>query len=516
MTSESRTYKSLRNSTAALIFYAANLLISFVSRRVFIDRLGTEVLGLNTTASSLLQFLNLAELGIGTAIGVTLYKPLAEKNQQAINEIVSLQGWFYRKVAWVIIAAACVLMLFFPKIFEGTPLPLWYAYGSFGVMLFGALIGYFVNYKQIVLSANQQQYQITRTYSSMLLVKVVFQMVAVSVFKHGFLWWLILEFVFAILSSGFLNWQIRKSCPELDTHTKDGPSLRKKYPDVLTKIKQLFIHKISTFALTQTSPLIIYAYASLTMVTEYTNYVLITTSLLSLFNAIFNGMNAGVGNLVAEGDKNRIGRVFNELFSIRFLMIATVAYCYFKLATPFVSLWLGSEHILPWDVILMVTLLFFIRGTREVVDSFINAYGLFFDIWAPAAEAIINVGLSILFGYFWGLTGILGGVLVSQLLIIFIWKPILLHRYGFKQSIAGYVLLYAKHLAAFALSILIVNGISNHIPIDPAGGFGHFILMGTILTLLFFLIQGGFQYATEQGTRDFADRMMNQVIRRRA
>lgn len=516
MKAESRTYKSLRNSTAALIFYAANLLISFISRKVFIDRLGTEVLGLNTTAASLLQFLNLAELGIGTAIGVTLYKPLSEKDQQSINEIVSLQGWFYRKVAWVIITASGILMLFFPRIFAGTPLPLWYAYGSFGVMLFGAMIGYFVNYKQIVLSANQQQYQITRTYSSMLLVKVVFQMIAVTVFRNGFLWWLILEFVFAILSSWFLNWQIRKTCPELDTHTADGTTLRKKYPDVLKKIKQLFIHKISTFALTQTSPLIIYAYASLTMVTEYTNYMLITTSLLSLFNAIFNGMNAGVGNLVAEGDMTRIGRVFKELFSIRFLLIATVAFCYFKLATPFVSIWLGPEHVLPWDVILMVTLLFFIRGTREVVDSFINAYGLFFDIWAPATEAIINVGFSILFGYFWGLTGILGGVLLSQILIIFIWKPILLYRYGFKQSIAEYVGIYAKHLALFAVAILIVSGIFRLIPVDPASGYGHFFLIGAIMTILFTLILGGFQFAAEQGTRDFIDRMWNQVIRKRA
>ena len=516
MKADSRTYKGLRNSKAALIFYAANLLISFISRKVFIDRLGTEVLGLNTTAASLLSFLNLAELGIGTAIGVTLYKPLAEKDQKSINEIVSLQGWFYRKVAWVIIAAACVLMLFFPRIFAGTPLPLWYAYASFGVMLFGALISYFVNYKQIVLSANQQQYQITRTYSAMLLVKVVFQMIAVTVFKNGFFWWLILEFVFAILGSWFLNWQIRKSCPDLDTQISNGLALRKKYPDVLTKIKQLFIHKISTFALTQTSPLIIYAYASLTMVTEYTNYVLITTSLLSLFNAIFNGMNAGVGNLVAEGDKPRINRVFKELFSVRFLLIATVAFCYFKLSTPFVSLWLGPEHILPWDVILMVTLLFFIRGTREVVDSFINAYGLFFDIWAPATEAIINVGFSILFGYFWGLTGILGGVLLSQILIIFIWKPILLFRYGFKQPIAEYVGIYAKHLALFAVAVLAVNGIFSFVHADPAVGYGHFFWVGALMTLLFTLILGVLQFATEQGTRNFVDRIWNQVIRNRA
>lgn len=516
MNTESRTYKSLRNSTVALLFYAANLLISFISRKVFIDRLGADVLGLNTTAGSLLSFLNLAELGIGTAIGVTLYKPLAQKDQGTINEIVSLQGWFYRKVAYVILGAACILMLFFPKIFGDSGLPLWYAYASFGVMLFGALIGYFVNYRQIVLSANQQQYQITRTYSTALLVKVVFQMIAVSVFRNGFLWWLILEFVFAILSSWFLDYQIRKTCPELDTRAADGPTLRKKYPEVITKVKQIFIHKISTFALTQTSPLIIYAYATLTMVTDYANYALITASLMSLFNAVFNGMNAGIGNLVAEGDKARITRVFRELFSSRFLIIATVAYCYYKLATPFVSIWLGAEYTLPWDVVLMVTLLFFIRGTREVVDSYINAYGLFFDIWAPAAEALLNVGCSILFGYFWGLTGILGGVLLSQVLIIFIWKPILLHRYGFKTPIWSYVLMYAKHLALYAVSILLVDQLYKVLPVDPSAGYLPFFIAGSILTVAFFMIQSGLQYATEQGTRDFAGRMLSIVRKRNA
>lgn len=500
-----------------MIFYAANMLISFLSRKVFLDRLGAEVLGLNSTAASWFQFLNLAELGIGTAIGVTLYKPLAEKNQQAINEIVSLQGWFYRRVAYVIIAAACVMMLFFPRIFAETELPLWYAYGSFGVLLFSALLGYFANYKQIVLSANQQQYQITRTYSSALLVKVVFQMIAVTVFKNGFLWWLILEFVFAILGSWFLNWQIRRSCPELKTRIEDGAALRKKYPDILLKVKQLFVHKISTFALTQTPTLLIYPLlGALAIVTEYNNYLLISTSLLSLFNAIFNGMNAGVGNLVAEGDKSRIGRVFKELFSTRFLLIATASYCFFKLASPFVSVWFGSEYVLSQDVVLLVTLHFFIRGTREVVDSFINAYGLFFDLWAPVTEAVINVGCSLLFGYFWGLTGILGGVLLSQVLIIFIWKPILLYRHGFQQSIAGYIAMYAKHLVLYALAIAAVSKIFSLIPIDPAAGLGSFFLSGAMMAGLFALILGSLQYAAEQGTRDFAARMWNQVIRKRA
>lgn len=149
--------KSLKNGVVALGFYFVNLVLQFFSRKVFLDHLGAEVLGLNTTATNLLQFLNLAELGIGTAIACTLYKPLFDRDTTAINEIVSLQGWMYRRIAWVVIAGAAVLMCFLSWIFEKMPLPLWYAYASFGALLVSGLLSYFVNYKQIVLSADQIQ-----------------------------------------------------------------------------------------------------------------------------------------------------------------------------------------------------------------------------------------------------------------------------------------------------------------------------------------------------------------------
>ena len=97
MPESSRTAKSIKNAKVALIFYFINLVLQFFSRKVFLDYLGAEVLGLNTTAQNLIGFLNLAELGIGGAIAFTLYKPIYEKNTQVINEIVSLQGWLYRR-----------------------------------------------------------------------------------------------------------------------------------------------------------------------------------------------------------------------------------------------------------------------------------------------------------------------------------------------------------------------------------------------------------------------------------
>lgn len=110
---ESRTAKSVKNAKVALFFYFINLVLQFFSRKIFLEYLGAEVLGLNTTVQNLLGFLNLAELGIGGAVAYNLYKPLFEKNKQAINEIVSVQGWLYRQVAYVVIIGACILMCFF-------------------------------------------------------------------------------------------------------------------------------------------------------------------------------------------------------------------------------------------------------------------------------------------------------------------------------------------------------------------------------------------------------------------
>lgn len=145
MSESSRTAKSIKNAKVALIFYFINIVLQFFSRKVFLDYLGAEVLGLNTTAQNLLGFLNLAELGIGSAISYALYRPLFNKDSQTINEIVSVQGWLYRKVAVVVVVAACVLMCFFPLIFEKAKVPLWYTYASFSVLLFSALLGYIFN-----------------------------------------------------------------------------------------------------------------------------------------------------------------------------------------------------------------------------------------------------------------------------------------------------------------------------------------------------------------------------------
>ena len=508
MAAESRTAKSLKNSAVALGFYFVNLVLQFFSRKIFLDHLGAEVLGLNTTATNLLQFLNLAELGIGTAIACTLYKPLFDRDTAAINEIVSLQGWMYRRIAWVVIAGAVVLMCFFPWIFRKMPLPLWYAYASFGALLVSALLSYFVNYKQIVLSADQKEYKIQYSYKASMLVKTLCQIVAIKYLDNGYVWWLALEVGFAVVASAALNTVIRRTYPYLRTDLSAGKTLSRKYPDVITKIKQLFFHKIGGFALMQTSPIIIYAYASLTLVALYGNYMLIILGISSLMGAVFNSMNAGVGNLVAEGNKERIMSVFEELFSVRFLLRCTVCFGVYMLTPAFITLWIGPEYVLDNLTLGLMVATLYISLARSTVDAYINAYGLFSDIWAPVVEASINIGMSVLLGWFFGLHGILAGVLLSLLIVVFCWKPYFLFRRGLKEKLRTYVSMYAKHLSICFFTVLLVRFIISHINIVPDDSFYDFILVGIIYVSLFTLMLFVGLYLVTQGMKSFIYRFL--------
>ncbi|MFR9650375.1 MAG: sugar transporter [Rikenellaceae bacterium] len=508
----SRTAKSIQNSKVALLFAVVSFVIGFFSRKVFLDHLGAELLGLNTTAVNLLQFINIAEMGIGTAIACTLYKPLFDKDQETINEIVSLQGWLYRNIAFIVMGAASVLMCFFPMIFVKSTLPIWYAYATFSVLLFGSLLDYFVNYKQIILSANQEQYKIVYSYSFVRVLARVFQIIAFSCFENEYLWWLAIEFAFIVISAITLNITVRKSAPQLRANIKVDSQLRLKYPEVITKVKQVFVHKIGVFVLTQTQPLIVYAYSSLTVVAYYGNYMFVILGVTQLITSLFNGMAASVGNLVAEGDMKRIIRVFDELYTSRLLLVAILTITTYVMLPQFITLWVGSEYIMSNTTVVLMLVTFFIRGIRLTVDEYINAYGLFRDMWAPLTEAALNISCSVLLGYFYGIDGVLCGAIISLLLIVMCWKPYFLFRCGLKQPLGIYLVIFFKGMFVMLLMITALYLVDlEWLTAIADSRLLNFFISGAITTTAVSTIMLALLYPISQGMRDFVRRVLRLV-----
>lgn len=346
MAQESRTSKSLKNAQVALMFYFLQLILGFFSRKAFFDYLGSEILGLNTTASNLLGFLNLAELGVSAAVGYFLYQPLYNKDYTTLNKLVSLQGWIYRRIAFFIIGASAILMFFFPWIFAKSPLPIWYAYLTFGVLLFSSLLGYFMNYRQIVLYADQKNYKIQEYVQGLTIIKTIAQILAIIFLPFPFFSWLTLEFIGAISIAIILNNILRANYPWLKTHISEGKKYLKEYPEVLKKTGQAFFHRIGFVILSQSSPLIIYGFTSLTTVALYGNYILIVNKVSSLLSAVFSSTGAAIGNLVASKDSARIIRVFWELYDSRMCISVISLLCLYHLTNPFIIIWLGKEYCL--------------------------------------------------------------------------------------------------------------------------------------------------------------------------
>lgn len=482
MAEVSRTARVIQNAKVALFFYCINLILQFFSRKIFLDYLGAELLGLNTTAQNLLQFLNLAESGIGAAVAFALYKPLSQGNRQEIIDIVSLQGWFYRWVGLFVIAGSIVLMAFFPWIFAKTNVPLIYIYGTFIAFLISALLGYFVNYRMIVLSADQKEYKITIETQSIKVLKIFIQMLAIWQLPHGYVWWMVLEALAGILTSIRLNQCIRKEYPWLTPNIPKGKALKNQYSFVLTKTKQLFFHKVGGFVLGQTTPLIIYAFTTLSMVAIYGNYVLMLSGCLLLVDALSRGLNAGVGNLVANGDRQVIKNIFWQLLTIRLFFAGFICSGFFFLSKSFVELWVGNEYVMPTFPMTVLLMVYFIQMSRTC-DIFLSAYGLFQDIWAPIAESISSVVLSILLGYLWGMTGIFIGVLISQLVIVNSWKPYFLYKNAFRVNISEYVKLYTKKL----FTVFFISCSPLVVDIHIASWI-EWLQYASWLTLLYFLV----------------------------
>lgn len=451
MARESRVKKSLLNARINLICYFVSLLVAFFTRKIFLNQLGTEFIGLTGTLQSLLGFLNMAELGVGTAIGYVLYKPIYDNDKIKINEIISVFGYLYRCIGLFIIGAGVVLSLFLPWIFPDINFSWGVIYFGFYAYLASSMLGYFVNYKQTLLSADQRNYVVTGYFQAATTAKVIVQMILALTIRNLYVYFAI-ELLFGIINSVILQWKINVTYPWLRSEVKLGKQLFKKYPEIGKYVKQLFVHKIGAFVQFQLSPFLIYAYVSLPVVALYGNYTLITQRVQSFLTAILNSTGAGVGNLISEGNKDKIYSVYQELLSFRFFIAGYFVMCIYMLINRFICVWLGAEYEMSHGVVVLICVQLFMQMVREVTDQFIFGYGLFYDTWAPLVESFLFVIVSMILGSLYGLEGVLVGPLISTFVIVYLWKPYFLFSKGFRYPVYRYWFLLCHNLIVFAVA----------------------------------------------------------------
>lgn len=501
-----RVHKSLLNAEVNLIFYFLSLFLAFFSRKIFLDCLGAEFIGLTGTLGNILGYLNLAELGITASIGYFLFKPLQTNNRQEIQEILSLLGYLYNWIGCIIFIGGIIISLFFPLIFAKSGLGLGIIYFAFYSFLGSSLIGYFINYRQILLNADQKKYLVAIYFQSANIIKIILQIFLAYTYKNLYVW-VGIEFLFGIIGCITLNWKINQEYPWLKVSKKQGRTLIKKYPDVLIKTKQVFIHKIKDFVLVKSDELFIFLFVSLKMVAFYGNYMIIISKLISLFSAMTGSVGASIGNLVAEGDKQNMMKVFWEFTTIQHTIAAILCFSLYNFTEPFIAHWLGLEYIMDHRILILLIIYIYITNSRNSVDSFNYAHGLYADVWSAWAELIINVSITIIGGLKWGIIGILLGKIVSLFAIVVLWKPYYLFNSGFKESVLIYWKGVARNYTISAFAFLSATYLVHFVPVNPYKSIGDWVIYALIGMAIFLTIELTSTLLFAKGAKDSLNRI---------
>jgi O-antigen/teichoic acid export membrane protein len=507
-----RVHKSILNAEVNLVFYFLSLFFAFFSRKIFLDCLGSEFIGLTGTLNNILGYLNLSELGISTCIGYFLFKPLQTHNRKEIQDILSLLGYLYNKIGLVILVGAIIISLFFPLIFSKANLSLNIVYFAFYSFLGSSLIGYFINYRQILLSADQKNYLVAAYYQSANLAKVGLQILLAYNYKNLY-FWVCTEFIFGIIGCIVLNWKINKEYPWLHVNKNQGKQLLSKYPEIISKTKQVFIHRIKDFVLVKSDELFIFLFVSLKLVAYYGNYMIIISKLISLFSAITGSVGASIGNLVAEGDKQHMLKIFWEYTTIQHTIAAIISFSLLCFLEPFISLWIGTEYILDHKILYLLVAYVYITNSRNSVDNFNHSHGLYADVWSAWAELIINISITIILGLRWGIIGILLGKLASLLPIIVFWKPYYLFTAGFKMPVKTYWIGVCRNYAISAFAFVATFYTIRIITIDPSESIKNFLLYTVSCTIIFLLYDLSATIAFAKGANDFIKRIKTTILK---
>ena len=411
-----RVHRSVMNIKVGMVFYILSLFLAFFSRKIFLDCLGAEFIGLTGMLMNIMSFLSVAELGIGTSIVYFLYKPLQEDNHQRINEVMSMLAFLYRCIGMIIGGCGLVISIFFPWWFDHlhTGLPL--VYFAFYSFLASSVAGYVFNYKQLLVCANQKQYLVNAYFQSIAIIQSLTQILLAYYYRNLWLW-VVVGLVFTIIGIIVFNIRIQQLYPWLRIDLQEGRRNLKKYPEVLKKTRQIFVQRIKDLILYHSDDILVGMFVSVIKVAFFGNYTMIVNKFNFLVNILSEGLSAGVGNLLAEGNEHNIMKVFWELTAARFFILGIVIFSLLMFFQPFISCWLGDGYQLSDVIVYLLIFNLFIRYQSAAVYIYIGSAGLFGDVWAAWTELVLNLGVTILLAPSLGMAGILLGKIISFLFI---------------------------------------------------------------------------------------------------
>jgi len=456
LNNKNRTYYSARNVGFGLFNKMITIILSFVSRTIFIHVLSIDYLGINGLFADVLTMLSLADLGFGTAMSYSFYKPLAENDEKRLAALITFYKKIYNFIALAVAVIGLTLVPFIDAIVNvDTEIPHLKLYYLIG--LANTVVSYLFAYKSSIINADQKNYIVVK-YSVWIRVANTVTQTIVLYITHNYLCYLAINVVATIANNLLISYKADTTYPfiknnvELSKEEKSG---------IFSNMKSVFLYKIATVVMSGTDNIIISIMVGTAAVGLYSNYYTITTNHLgSVTSILFGSLTASVGNLIVKEKHEKRFEVFKLMQMVSFLISGFFVVSLYFLADDFIVMWIGKEYVLNNVTLITILMNFYLLVTFQPLWSFREASGLYQKIkYMLVATAIVNLIGSILLGKYFGLPGILGATVIAKLSTYFWYEPSLLYKNFFERKVRGYYIGHLVNCLMIILCIIIVNGI---------------------------------------------------------
>lgn len=446
-----RSLNAIRNIIFGLINKIVVLLGPFIIRTIIIRQLGSEYLGLNSLFTSILQVLNLTELGFSSAVVFSMYKPIAEKDTNTICALMNLYKKIYRIIGTVILLVGLSILPFIDKFINGTYPSDINIYILYLIYLFNTSITYFLfAYKSALLTAHQRSDIISNVNTITYLLQYIIQIIILYIIKNYYAYIMVVT-IMSILNNIICAYKANKMYPQYIAEGKVNKNIT---DDIKKRVGGLMIHKICHTTRNSLDSIFISSFLGLNMVAIYSNYYSIMNAVIGIIGIITTAMIAGIGNsIVTESvDKN-----YNDMNKFNFIYMWFAGWCTVCLAClfqPFMKIWMGQEYMFEYGIVILFCIYFYSLKMGDIRSAYSDAKGLWWENkYRAIIESIANLVLNYILGKLWGIYGIIVGTLISLLIINFGYGSQILFKYYFgEKRIIEY---FKNHTIYFIITLII-------------------------------------------------------------
>ena len=428
-----RTKNTISGTIFGIILKVITIVFPFAIRTVFIKLMGAEYLGLSSLFSSVLQVLNLAELGVGGALVYSMYKPIIEDDDVKICALMKLYQIYYRIIGLVILTLGLMVSPFLDKFIKSDIPSDINIYIIFYMQLFATVLSYWLfAYRNCLFQAFQRTDIISVITIVINICLYTFQIVCLLVWRNYYLY-LGISIAFQIVSNIVTAVVSKNVFPQ---YTPKGHVAKAEVKDINDRVKALFTAKLGSVVAQSFDTLVISAFMGLTALAIYQNYFFIFSSVYALIMVIFSSSQAGIGNYLLTHDDKDNKKLFYTFNYITAFIAGIGCCCFLNLYQPFMKLWVGDDYMLADTHVILLVIYFFAYLVLRPFCVFKDSAGMWQqDRFRPLASALVNLTLNVLTVNYLGFYGVIGSTICAVVFVSMPWVIININKYMFRLDI---------------------------------------------------------------------------------